>query len=94
MSTPSSVFGHGKYGNTNHIPTIRGFLALALVGVTALSLLSETLASETIIDVGHREMDRRERPPPAKIPRHESNGINGSSIGGPSIDRMKEPYYS
>ena len=31
-------------------------------------------------------MDRRERPPLAKIPRHESNGIDGSSIGGPSID--------
>ena len=32
-------------------------------------------------------MDKRERPPPlAKIPRHESNGINGSSIGGPSIN--------
>ena len=27
-------------------------------------------------------MDRRERPPLAKIPHHESNGINSSSIGG------------
>ena len=31
-------------------------------------------------------MDRRERPPLAKIPRHESNEIDGSSIGGLSID--------
>ena len=31
-------------------------------------------------------MDRRERPPLAKIPRHESNGIDGLSIGGSSID--------
>ena len=37
LSTPASVFGHGKYGNTNCIPTIRGFPALALVGMTALS---------------------------------------------------------
>ena len=36
-SIPASVFGHGKYGNTNHIPTIHGFPTLALVGVTALS---------------------------------------------------------
>ena len=31
------MFGHGKYGNANRIPTIRGFPALALVGVTTLS---------------------------------------------------------
>ena len=31
------MFGHGKYGNANRIPTIRGFLALALVGVTTFS---------------------------------------------------------
>ena len=37
LSTPASVFGHGKYGNANRTPTIRGFPALALVGVTALS---------------------------------------------------------
>ena len=37
MSTPTSVFGHGKYGNANNIPTIRGFPSLSLVGVTALS---------------------------------------------------------
>ena len=37
LSTPNSVFWHGKYGNANHIPTIRGFPALALVGVTTLS---------------------------------------------------------
>ena len=60
---PASVFGHGKYGNANCIPTIRGFPALALVGVTALSLLSETLASETTVYDGHREMDRKKRPP-------------------------------
>ena len=36
-STPASVFGHGKYGNANRIPTIHGFLALALVGMTTLS---------------------------------------------------------
>ena len=57
------MFGHGKYGNANHIPTIRGFPALALVGVTALSLLSETLASETTVDGGHWAMDTREMPP-------------------------------
>ena len=59
---------------------------MALIGVTALSLLSETLASKTIIDGGHQAMDRRERPPLTKLPRHESNGIDGLSIGGPSID--------
>ena len=63
--------------------------ALALIGVNALSLLSETLASETIVDGGHWEMDRRERPPLAKIPCHESNGIDDSSIGGLSIDLWK-----
>ena len=32
-------------------------------------------------------MERRETTPPlAKIPRHESNEINGSSIEGPSIN--------
>ena len=31
-------------------------------------------------------MDRRERPPLAKILGHESNEINGSSIGRLSID--------
>ena len=63
-----------------HCPT------LALIGVTALSLLSETLASETIVDRGHRAVDRREMPPLAKIPHHESNGIDGSLFEGPSID--------
>ena len=86
MSTPASVFGHGKYGNSNRTSTIRGFPALDIIGVTALSLLSKTLALETIVDGGHRAMDRRERPPLAKILRHESNGIDGSSIGGLSID--------
>ena len=32
-STRDSMFGLGKYGNTNHIPTIHGFPILALVGV-------------------------------------------------------------
>ena len=36
-STPTSVFGHGKYGNMNRIPPVHGFLSSALVGVTALS---------------------------------------------------------
>ena len=36
-SNPASVFGHGKYVNANRIATIRGFPALALVGMTALS---------------------------------------------------------
>ena len=63
-----------------HCPT------LALIGMIALSLLSENLASETIVDGGHWEMDRRERPPLDKIPCHESNGINGSLIERPSID--------
>ena len=86
------MFGHGKYGNANHIPTIHGFPALALIGVTALSLLSETLASETTIDGGHQAMERRESPPPlAKIPCHESNEIDGLSIGGPSIDIWTSP---
>ena len=49
-------------------------------------LLSETLASETTVDGGHQAMDMRERPPPDKNPRQESNGINSSSIGGPSND--------
>ena len=31
-------------------------------------------------------MDRKERPPPVKIPHHESNEINGSSIGGSIIN--------
>ena len=31
-------------------------------------------------------MNRRERAPLAKFPHHESNQINGSSIGGPSIN--------
>ena len=51
-----------------------------------MSLLSETLASENIVDRGHQEMDRRERPPLAKIPCHESNIINGASIRGLSIN--------
>ena len=37
LLTLSSMSGHGKYGNTNLIPTICGFPSLALVGVTALS---------------------------------------------------------
>ena len=31
------MFGHGKYGNANRIPIIRGFPSLDLVGMTALS---------------------------------------------------------
>ena len=49
-------------------------------------LLRETLVSETTIYEGHREIDMLERAPLAKIPHHESNKIDGSSIEGPSID--------
>ena len=38
-------------------------------------------------------MDRRERPLLAKIPRHKSNKINVSSIGGPSIDVWRVAGY-
>ena len=31
------MFGHGKYGNANGIPTFCGFPILALIGMTALS---------------------------------------------------------
>ena len=27
-SNPTSMFGHGKYGNANHIPTVCGFLCI------------------------------------------------------------------
>ena len=49
-------------------------------------LLSETIVLETTIYGGHREMDRRERPPLVKIPRHESDRIDDLSIEGPRID--------
>ena len=50
------------------------------------TLLSETLVWETTIYIAHREMDRRERAPVAKIPCHESKKINCLSIGFLSID--------
>ena len=37
LSTPASVFGHGKYGNANRIPTIHGFPSLSLIFFIALS---------------------------------------------------------
>ena len=49
-------------------------------------LLSETVVSETIVCGGHQEMDMRDIGPVAKIPHHKSNGINGLSIGGLSIN--------
>jgi len=58
------VFGDGKYGNANRIPIIYDFSTLSLIGMTAFSLLRKTLASETTVDRGYREMDRRERPAP------------------------------
>ena len=41
-----------------------------------------TLDSYTNFDWEGSAMDRRERPPLDKIPGHESNGIDGSSIRG------------
>ena len=35
-STPASMFGHGKYGNANCIPTFYGFPSLALIGVKCI----------------------------------------------------------
>ena len=83
------MFGHGKYGNANHIPIVHGFPALALVGVTAFS--------PTERNPSFRNHRRRRSPgngqegeaPPAKIPYHESNRNDGSLIGGPSIDLWK-----
>ena len=54
LSTPASVFGHGKYGNANRTATIRSFPALALVGVTALSPTERNPSSRN---------DRRRRSP-------------------------------
>ena len=59
---PYLGIGFSKFGlcwHEMHCP------ALALIDVTVLYLLSETIDSETIVDGGHREMDRRERPPPS-----------------------------
>ena len=74
-------------GMPTESPPFMAFLALALVGVTALSPTEQNPSSRN--DRRWRSLgngEEGEALPLAKIPRHESNEINGSSIRGPSID--------